>query len=192
MLLSGFLFLNGCVDGGPRDIEFVSLHRVDAYDHPELDINSRGYRGTHQTLLMVEFYTKTNLLDYADENHVNLGSWSFFCDEGDDKADLGLTSIYRSGREVVPLYGKEIKKDAEIAGHNKTPYYMFLDPVRIETSYDLRKANDKNPSGGVSNTSVPTVNDNDICFRLKGANDSGGFKSNVVKIPAALIHRELQ
>ena len=173
------LALTGC--GYIGDLALRSVEAVDHYDRMEI-LKPSNDVVAHETVLRVEFTSRTDLAKYTDRGDYNLGAWADFCKPVDRPHQIFMSflNVYWRGLEIHGN-GHPVGVNGEGTGE-PIIYYTFLSVARNsvtpsnppEIAFDLRKQPE------------------DVCFRLRGGNEAGGFSSNSVTIPKAVIEKALQ
>ncbi len=183
LVTASLLLCASCISMSIPDLSLKSVEVVDQAKQPELAAMNMSRVEKPYRLLKVSFTSNVNLPRYLAENSYPIGNTAIFCDSSQDRemARASWSSVYHSGIKVGSF-----GTGPQIEGEGPYTYYSFFTLSRPANQHFVQgKAL---PAYDLSQKIV------DLCFDLRGgaAPSPFGYKSNMVRIPAASIEAALR
>jgi hypothetical protein len=181
--LASAMLCTSCISMGVPDLALQSVELVDQAEQPELAGWNVSREEKPYRLLKVSFTSSIDLPRYLAENSYPMGNTAVFCDSSQSRefARASSSSVYQN---EVKVEGYTYR--APLQGKAPYTYYSFFNLSRRTNQYY------------VQGTALPPYDLRqkavDLCFDLRGgaAPSPFGYKSNIVRIPAALIESAIK
>jgi hypothetical protein len=164
LLLTALALLQaGCIfSNTPADLKFQSVHVCmnRALSRPELEVS---------------FTSSVDLVQFTSSHSFNIGNSVVACDDNWTNLFLSNSFVYYRGNALLNFRPDPMK--ATMHGNTPITYQIFIGITRSQgvfagtplNAIDLRRKPD------------------DVCFMLRGGNELGGYRSNVVRVPKEQI-----
>ena len=170
------LFLGGCTSEFPDDLTLIALHA------------QQPTSGEERRWMNIVLGTKEDFQKYVLDNNYTSGVYAYFCDNKELDARLYTPSIFKepSGNYVsgVGIIEKSKGNDIKING-----YYLFsafINAYRPKHWY-AGFGDKPNEVDGIDLLNAPR----DVCIQFRGGSMTGGYRSNVVRIPKERLAEEM-